>query len=94
MKGMQKIAALSAIIGSLALASPAQAGIGVIYYSDYPGGTQIGGAMQDDCGNTTYYGQTSDIAYYAFVSIPCGSYNGWATYPNGSLWYTPWTPWW
>ena len=95
MKAMRKIAVLAATIGAFFVAaSPAQAGIGIIYYSDYAGGTQIGGGMQDDCGNTTFYGQQSDIYYYAFVSIPCGSGNGWATYGNGIIYYTPWGPGW
>jgi hypothetical protein len=91
MKAMRKIAILSATIGALFVAaSPAQAGIGIIYYSDYPGGTQIGGAMQDDCGNTHYYGEYSDISYYAVVSIPCGSGAGLPTYTH----WSPWVTWW
>jgi hypothetical protein len=91
MKTMRKIAVLAATVGTIAVAAPAQAGIGIIYYSDYAGGTQIGGGMQDDCGNTTFYGEQSDIYYYAFVSIPCGSYTGWG---YGIPYYTPWGPGW
>ena len=93
MKAIRKIALLAATIGTVIAASPAQAGIGIIYYSDYAGGTQIGGGMQDDCGNTTFYGQPSDIYYYAFISIPCGSGNGWATYPYPTGQWWGWTPW-
>jgi hypothetical protein len=93
MNVLRKITTMIVTIGALIAAVPAAAGIGVIYYSDYPGGTQIGGALQDDCGSAAWWGYTSDIYYYAYVSVPCGSPGQWAQY-YGNVYYTPWGPGW
>ena len=41
MKTMRKVAVLAATVGAIAVAAPAQAGIGIIYYSDYAGGILV-----------------------------------------------------
>ena len=93
MKAMRKFVGGLIATGALVVAVPAQAGMAVIYYSDYVGGTQVGGAVQDDCGNTTYWGQGSSIVQYGYFNLPCGSGNGWYSF-YGNVYSTPWGPGW
>ena len=93
MKAIRKLAGVLVAIGALVAAIPAQAGMAVIYYSDYVGGTQVGGGVQDDCGSTSFWGQQTDIVQYGYFNMPCGSGGQWYSF-YGNIYYTPWGPGW
>lgn len=72
MKAVRRLFTLAAVSTGLFAATPASAGWAVIYYSDYVGGTQVGGAIQNDCGVIFYeWGQRTDLFEYAWVSTGC-----------------------
>ena len=67
-----KLMAVALAAAVLATATPASAGWAVIYYGDYFGGTQVGGAIQNDCGAIIFeWGQRTDIFQYGWASTGC-----------------------
>ncbi|WP_055918883.1 hypothetical protein [Altererythrobacter sp. Root672] len=53
---------------SMAAATPAQAGYYVTYWSDYVGGTNVGGAFYGDGGNLCYsWGVQYGILFYQYA---------------------------
>jgi hypothetical protein len=72
MKSARKLIAVALGAAALFTATPASAGWAVIYYSDYIGGTQVGAAVQNDCGAIIYeWGQRTDVYEYGWVTTGC-----------------------